>query len=788
MDSKKYAEAKKVFFDLVDQSPEEQVRKLQMLELEDKSVADEVSLLLANHSSRTIIGNRESTEHASTSTRGTYTVNWMRFNRFLYGGWLPLCIAISATFILLGIGWYLHKRLYERVRADYERAATVVADQKVRRVLQWTRWHEQQVLSWAARDDIQELVARLDALTQGITDPAELDHALRGADEQRKLAVIFNQLTPPNLSLNPEAEIPTQRSAPRMKYAIWNRSFQLIADWQFQNTAVRFGEPASSNGKITVSRVLDTNSTHVEMPKPAGETVSKDYPIETNLSYVMFFVPIFSPGDNSRAIGAMMIRSDSLLEELREILEDVIFSESNCYLITKEGGIATRVRDSDLLSSIPGPSSNNLSRGGPVLYARDPGANLLKGEKPTTDPTTWPATLSAMGIANQKDGQNFTGYQDYRGVTVVGAWRWIEKANVGIVMEVPLERAYGNLDYIDRAFRIMSTIPLTAALGLIAFSLIRYFRTYDLTNRTVGAYRLREKIGEGGLGIVYEGEHQILGRKAAIKLIKPSAISTGTIRRFEREVRLASLLNHQNAVSIYDFGVSRDGLLYCAMELVDGVTLSQLLSYDPNIPIERAMHFLYQVSSALQEAHSLQLVHRDIKPQNIMICRTPASDLVKVVDFGLAKSIGETISRDVTATRAVMGTPGFIAPERLESPWSADPKIDLFSFGVLGMYMLTAKVPPLGVSREGLIDMIQCPVLKNRLPSLPMVTLMELLLSCASPLPERRPDSIRAVRETLGTICQELRWNGEDRDAWWAEHGDSLKEWTSRGRTDIASK
>ncbi|XZE43010.1 serine/threonine-protein kinase [Pirellulaceae bacterium SH467] len=784
MDSKKYAEAKKVFFDLVDRSPEEQARQLHSLELEDKSLADEVSLLLANHSSRTIISSHESTQNASTATRGSYTVSWIRVNRFLYGGWVPLVVAIASTAILFAIGWYIHKRLYEKVRSEYERAAMVVADQKVRRVLQWTRWHEQQVLSWAMRDDIQELVARLDSLAQSIDDPAELETALRNADEQRKLSMIFNQLTPPNLSLKQEEDLPPLRSNPRMKFAIWNRSFQLIADWQYQNESVQLGESASSTGKITVSKVLDTNTTHVEMPRPKAETVSKDYPIETNLSYVMFFVPIFSPSDNSRPIGAMMIRSDSLLDELREILEDVIFSDSNCYLLTKEGGIATRVLDSELVATFQNVSPPGFVRGGPVLYARDPGVNLMNGETPTTDSSVWPATLAAMGIANQKDGHSFDGYRDYRGQNVVGAWRWIEKADIGIVMETPRERAYGNLVYIDQAFRVMYSIPLIAALALVVFSLIRYFRTHDLTNKTVGAYRLKSKIGEGGLGVVYEGEHHILGRKAAIKLIKPGAISSGTVRRFEREVKLASLLNHQNAVAIYDFGVSRDGLLYCAMELVDGVTLSQLLSFEPNLPIERTLHFLWQVSLALQEAHNLQLVHRDIKPQNVMICQAPVADLVKVVDFGLAKSISETISRDVTATRAVMGTPGFIAPERLESPWSADPKIDTFSFGVLGMYMLTAKIPPLGVSKEGFVAMIQNPSLLRSLESPDLQSLIDLLLACASPLPESRPKNIRAVSEEIRTLCKSLYWNRGGSEAWWSEQGDAMRTWVSQGKTE----
>jgi eukaryotic-like serine/threonine-protein kinase len=270
----------------------------------------------------------------------------------------------------------------------------------------------------------------------------------------------------------------------------------------------------------------------------------------------------------------------------------------------------------------------------------------------------------------------------------------------------------------------------------------------------------------------------MLGRSAAVKLIKQGSETTGSVRRFEREVRLAAGLNHPNAVCIYDFGISKDGMLFCAMELVDGLTLAELISFFPHLPLWRSMSILCQTSRALAEAHNLGLVHRDIKPQNVMLCRRyPATDAVKVVDFGLAKNISDTINSTTSATRVVMGTPGFIAPERLESPWIADPKIDTFAFGVLGLYLLSGKVPTIGTSKSDFIALIQNPELFDLMDHDAFQELAKLLIDCAAPSPSVRPGSMSEVNQILERIASSYPFNRSEAENWWSQNSESLDRW-----------
>jgi eukaryotic-like serine/threonine-protein kinase len=261
--------------------------------------------------------------------------------------------------------------------------------------------------------------------------------------------------------------------------------------------------------------------------------------------------------------------------------------------------------------------------------------------------------------------------------------------------------------------------------------------------------------------VVHRGEHRMLGRSAAVKLIKQGSETTGSVRRFEREVRLAAGLNHPNAVCIYDFGISKDGMLFCAMELVDGLTLAQLISFSPNLPLSRSLSILCQTSRALAEAHNLG--------------RYPATDSVKVVDFGLAKNISDTINSTSSATRVVMGTPGFIAPERLESPWIADPKIDTFAFGVLGLYLLSGKVPTIGTSKDDFLALIQNPELFVVMDKPEFQELIELLIDCAAPSPSARPGSMNEVNQVLERLADSNPFSRSDAENWWSQNSESIE-------------
>lgn len=164
----------------------------------------------------------------------------------------------------------------------------------------------------------------------------------------------------------------------------------------------------------------------------------------------------------------------------------------------------------------------------------------------------------------------------------------------------------------------------------------------------LGQYTLEEKIGEGGMGVVYRARHALLRRPTALKVLPRELAGERSIQRFEREVQLTSALSHPNTIAIYDYGRSPDGVFYYVMEYLDGITLEELVTHDGPQPTGRVVHLLKQVCGALQEAHEVKLIHRDVKPANIVLCvRGGVADYIKVLDFGLVKQTAEASTNPV---------------------------------------------------------------------------------------------------------------------------------------------
>ncbi|HET7040152.1 MAG TPA: serine/threonine-protein kinase, partial [Gemmatimonadales bacterium] len=180
-------------------------------------------------------------------------------------------------------------------------------------------------------------------------------------------------------------------------------------------------------------------------------------------------------------------------------------------------------------------------------------------------------------------------------------------------------------------------------------------------------YHIVKKLGEGGMGAVYLGEHVKMGRKSAIKVMSSSmAGDPEAIARFNREAANAARINHPNVCAIYDFGDTPDGLIYLAMEFIEGESLGDVLDREGTLPPARAVSVLRQTADALQAAHDLGIVHRDLKPDNIMLSRgRGGADVVKVVDFGIAKAMSGEQGQQVTRTGLVVGTPEYMSPEQL---------------------------------------------------------------------------------------------------------------------------
>ncbi len=208
-------------------------------------------------------------------------------------------------------------------------------------------------------------------------------------------------------------------------------------------------------------------------------------------------------------------------------------------------------------------------------------------------------------------------------------------------------------------------------------------------------YHISKKLGQGGMGAVYLGEHVKMGQLAAIKVINRSlATDPAAIARFTREARNAARIRHPNVCMIHDFGETEDGLIYMVMEYIEGESLADLLHNEGALSLPRAADIMSQCCDALQAAHDLDIVHRDIKPENIMIAKgRDGSDVVKVVDFGIAKAVaGSESGQTVTQTGFIVGTPDYMSPDQV-SGVVLDGRSDIYSLAVVFFRMVTGTLP-----------------------------------------------------------------------------------------------
>jgi serine/threonine-protein kinase len=280
----------------------------------------------------------------------------------------------------------------------------------------------------------------------------------------------------------------------------------------------------------------------------------------------------------------------------------------------------------------------------------------------------------------------------------------------------------------------------------------------------LGQYRLEERIGEGAMGEVYRGKHAMLRRPTAIKLIHPDATDPDMLQRFEREVRETSRLSHPNTIRVFDYGRTPEGVFYYAMEYLDGANLREIVERSGPMPPARVIHALTQVCGALQEAHDTGLVHRDIKPGNIILCqRGGVYDVIKVVDFGLVKDLGAA-SPALTQVGQICGTPETMAPEVLGGA-EATPASDLYAVGVVAYYLLTGTpVFDASSATEFIGHHLHTPPLPlhERIPSVPP-DLAAAVHRCLAKDPADRFASARQLKVALERCTDADGWT-ENRD------------------------
>ena len=411
------------------------------------------------------------------------------------------------------------------------------------------------------------------------------------------------------------------------------------------------------------------------------------------------------------------------------------------------------------------------------VQLRDPGGNLAEGYQPELELAARPYTqLAALAIAArgkpdpaQRGGVILEPYRNYRGVEVVGAWRWLAEHEIGMGVEMEADEAYAPLRYLTLAFGILATL-LTAMLLAAAWSafVVRRLRRQVGDARMLGQYRLERQIGEGGMAKVFLARHALLRRPTAVKMLKPHMATDEIAARFEREVQLASQLLHPNTVEVYDYGRTREGVFYYVMEYLEGETLDKLVAQHGAMPLARAIHVLRQLCAALRVTHARALVHRDIKPHNIMLCRRGGeSDVVKILDFGLVKDTERNQSRDITQFQRVLGTPRYMAPERIRNSADADARSDIYSVGAVAYFLVTGReIFEASEEHDLTYQTLHTPAprISEAVPGVPR-RFDDLVASCLAKDRTERPHDVVLVLALLEALAVEFSWSQQQAEA-----------------------
>lgn len=289
--------------------------------------------------------------------------------------------------------------------------------------------------------------------------------------------------------------------------------------------------------------------------------------------------------------------------------------------------------------------------------------------------------------------------------------------------------------------------------------------------RKLGQYLLKRRLGAGGMGEVYLAEHLHLQQPCAVKLIRPErAGDANTLRRFEREVQATAALKHPNAVNIHDYGRAADGTLYYVMEYLPGFDLNELVREFGPLPASRVIHLLRQVCGPLHEAHGMGLIHRDIKPHNIIACeRGGIADVAKLLDFGLVKDLSRNVS-DAALTRegVVAGTPAYMSPEQVAGN-ALDERTDIYSLGAVGYFLLAGQPPFADLSPQHVLaaKLLESPPPLEQFCSAAPADLVAVISRCLSrDANERYPDT-QSLDRALAACSSAGQWNREAAANWW---------------------
>jgi serine/threonine-protein kinase len=314
------------------------------------------------------------------------------------------------------------------------------------------------------------------------------------------------------------------------------------------------------------------------------------------------------------------------------------------------------------------------------------------------------------------------------------------------------------------------------ALAVVAARTIYSARREVAAAQRMGGYELLKPLDQGGMGEVWEARHLMLARPAAVKLILAERLlgaahaRDAAIQRFTREAQVTASLRSPYTVQLFDFGATADGVLYYAMELLQGMNLEHFVYRHGALAPERAVYWLRQICHSLGEAHANDLTHRDLKPSNLLVCTYGRErDFIKVLDFGLARRAAAESEPRLTRQGAWLGTPGWMAPEQIFDG-AVGPATDLYALGCVAYWLLAGERPFESEEQAELLRLhAQVPAvsLRERANQDIPAALDAVVMACLAKDASARPRDADEVSERLAASLAGPPWTAADAERWW---------------------
>ncbi len=645
------------------------------------------------------------------------------------------------------IGWWTYRQVDSTMNQTVQNELVGIADSVTLASNRYLADKAQLVESWSRQPSIQSAIIDLVELA----DQRIPNDDLRAAEDSDQI----------------RSELQTLSGFEDVKFIVWSDSYRTLASSLPDRSDV--GTPVPPSGAENLARVMAGETVLFgpsRLETREGETSSEPHPV------MAIIVPV--QNGEGQTVASLLVRGIGMFEEFRRMFVDVAMAGNlDAYAVDRDG---VMLIDSPNAAALATQNRLDLApdRIAATLRVADPGMVVSPENRSSVFRAICPLTIAVAGATSGNSDVRIRPYKNYAGQDVVGAWRWNDDWNLGIIVEREADRAFAPVRIVRFGFLSLGSLLFITAF-VAAAKIARTSTAEQAAVHPLSRYDVIGELGSGGMGVVYRARHRQLGRDTALKVLIGDRHNKDDQLRFDREAKLAATLSNPHSVMIYDYGHSEEGEAFCVMEFLRGLTLQEVVARSGHQPIGRVLFILSQICDALSEAHSLNLLHRDIKPQNIMLSLDASvGDWAVVFDYGLAKPLSPVSGVYQTSETIWSGTPMYMAPERFREPSAMDPRSDIYSVGCVAYYLLSGRAPFIECDPESLFALIiseqPLSIAIHRNEDVPS-EISDLVLKCMAKNADDRYSTIQELSRVIDYLRSRFPWSVDEARVWWKHHG-----------------